>query len=101
MFRHDALLAGAYEALAGDLSKPAAAIRAVLLVHTSQPALADGPQQDCATCVGTGTGLVDGRWVHCCCGCPVCSCGEVVCGDACETVEVLADALGVMVVPSA
>lgn len=97
MLRHDALLAGLYEALDGDRSPPANAIRAVLLVHISHPPIGEGPQQDCGTCVGTGTGLVDGRWVHCCCGCPICSCGAMVCDEGCETVEVLAEELGVVV----
>lgn len=97
MFRQASLLEGIYTALEGDESRPAAAIRAALLVHTIQPALVDGPQSDCATCVGTGTGLVDGRWVHCCCGCALCTCGEAICDEGCETVETLADALGVVV----
>lgn len=95
MIRHDALLDAAYTALAGDRSAPAEAVRAVLLVHISHPAPETPEEFTCAVCVGTGQGLVDGCWVHCCC--PVCSCGEPVCGDGCETVEAIADALGIVV----
>jgi hypothetical protein len=93
MIRHDALMAGICEALDGDQTPPARAIIAALIVHVTHPAPADpGP---CAVCVGTSTGLVDGQWVHCCCACPICSCGQPVCDDGCDTVEAIADALGV------
>lgn len=84
-------------AVEGDPSAAAAAVRAVLPLHEVLAAPGGAPQSGCWTCRGAGRGVVDGREVHCCCGCPNCSCGQMLCtegGLECPTLRAVGDVLG-------
>lgn len=78
--------------VAADRGPAANALRAVLLVHVTQPAPTDGPDPNCGHCRGTGIG-VDGdhRGEHCHCACEVCWCGDALCGGPCETLAAMLD----------
>lgn len=90
----------------GNLTPPAPAtleqlrraVVAVLMTHIALPP-DGGPDFTCDVCHGHGSYLepVTGEMEHCHCGCPYCSgCMAPLCYGPCETVEDIAQALGLM-----
>jgi hypothetical protein len=65
----------------------AAAVRAVLALHTIQPGPGE-PDPGCDFCHGAGQADVDDLGAqHCHCRCDCCLCGDALCAGPCETLE--------------
>lgn len=75
------------------------ALIAVLTIHINAPSPTLTPDPDCAECQGSGSYFVPeaGGRVHCHCACSFCyGCQAWTCEGPCETVEAIADRLGLL-----